>query len=160
MPDFSGNIQRFRRGRFSARFPGRFLYTMSHFWLSESSPGTWRIGLTRFAVRMLGEVVEFEFVNSGGAPVEVGEPLGWIEGLKAASDIFSAAQGEFAACNPEALDDPALIFGAPHGAGWLYAVKGAPDSLAMDVRGYTAYLEEIVDSMQSGSCSLPREAPE
>ncbi len=34
---------------------------------SRSRPGVWRVGLTKFATRMLGDIVEFEFSVAPGA---------------------------------------------------------------------------------------------
>ena len=52
---------RFKRNHFSARLPRDCLYSLSHSWLLEHTPGHWRVGLTTFATRMLGEIVEFDF---------------------------------------------------------------------------------------------------
>jgi glycine cleavage system H protein len=157
MPEFSGNILKFRHGRFSARFPSRYLYTMSHFWLCEEVPGTWRIGLTPFATRMLGDIVEFDFAHETGSRVKLGEALGWIEGLKAVSDLFSVAEGEFLGSNPAVVDDPGLIRLDPHGGGWLYSVRGKPDPRAVNVEAYASFLTESIDKMLSGSCPAPEE---
>ncbi|MDB5300938.1 MAG: Glycine cleavage system protein, partial [Phycisphaerales bacterium] len=43
------DIVPYKRSRFQTRLPKGRLYTQSHFWLAETEPGLWRIGLTRFA---------------------------------------------------------------------------------------------------------------
>ena len=43
----------YKRSRFSTRLPWDRLYTASHFWVFEAEPGRWRVGLTKFAARML-----------------------------------------------------------------------------------------------------------
>ena len=48
----------YKRSRFQTRLPKNRLYTASHFWLAEVEAGLWRVGFTRFATRMLGEIVE------------------------------------------------------------------------------------------------------
>ena len=48
-------------------------YSESHFWLQEQEPGTWRVGYTKFAMRMLGEPVEIDFELQPGSPVELGQ---------------------------------------------------------------------------------------
>ena len=85
----------YRRSRFSTKLPDDRLYTPSHFWLKEVRPGTWRVGVTRFAQRMLGDLVEFGFEVKPGAAVEVGETVGWIEAFKATTDVFCVGTGAF-----------------------------------------------------------------
>src|SRR5262245_22616438 len=73
----------YKRSRFSTRLPAGYLYTPSHYWLRQSEPGVWQIGFTKFASRMLGEIVEFDFKVPSGAPIETGQVIGWTEGFKA-----------------------------------------------------------------------------
>jgi len=84
----SEDIVRFKRNHFSTRLPRNRLYCLSHSWLLEHAPGHWRVGLTGFATRMLGEIVEFDFEVSSGGTVAVADVIGWIEGFKALSDVY------------------------------------------------------------------------
>ena len=74
----------YKRARFSSRLPKSYLYTPAHFWLREIEPGLWRIGLTRFALRMLGDLVEHSWGVGVGEAVEPGQIIGSVEGFKAA----------------------------------------------------------------------------
>lgn len=141
---------RYRRNRFSALLPARYRYTRSHAWLCEVEPGEWRVGLTSFATRMLGEIVEFGFDVAPGAAVKVADVVGFIEGFKAVSDLFCVAEGTFLGGNQGARSDPATVWAKPHDEGWLYAVRGAPDPDAVDVGGYAAFLDETIDRMMKG----------
>ena len=147
MADVLGEVLPYKRNHFSARFPVRYLYCPSHFWLFESSPGHWRVGMTSFATRMLGDIVEFDFEVKPGGRVQVGEAIGWIEGFKAVSDVYSAVEGEFAGSNAEAADDVEAICKDPYGRGWLYSVRGDRDARATDIDGYVAYLDRTIDKM-------------
>src|SRR5260221_3989756 len=89
----------YKRTRFTARLPEAYLYSPSHFWLYEMEPGIWQVGFTTFATRMLGDLVEFEFKVAPGTAVETGQAIGWTEGFKALSDIYSAATGDFLGAN-------------------------------------------------------------
>src|SRR6185312_12180859 len=51
----------YKRSRFSTRLPTDRLYTPSHFWCAAEPEGVWRVGFTKFATRMLGDLVEFGF---------------------------------------------------------------------------------------------------
>jgi glycine cleavage system H protein len=147
MPGLIGDVIPFKRNRFSARFPTGYLYSLSHFWLSEDSPGCWRIGLTNFATRMLGEIVEFDFEVNVGEQVEVASRLGWIEGFKAVSDLYCVAEGKYQGLNSDAVNDTSIICADPYKKGWLYRIKGTPDSGSVDVNGYIEHLEVTIDKM-------------
>src|SRR2546422_164310 len=90
----------YKRSHFVTRLPMSYRYTSGHSWVASHAEGQWRGGLTRFATRMLGEIVDHAFDVAPGASVKPGEVLGWVEGFKAISDIFCAGLGEFTGGNP------------------------------------------------------------
>ena len=138
----------FKRNRFGTRLPTRYTYSLSHFWLDqEEESGLWRIGLTSFAARMLGEIVEFDFEVGKGARIEVADCIGWIEGFKATSDLYSPGRGEFEGVNEAALADASIICKDPYRRGWLYRIRGEPDERSVDVSGYIEHLELTIDKM-------------
>ena len=124
-----------------------YRYTSAHSWLRETEPGTWQVGFTKFATRMLGEMVEFEFKVEPGARIDVGQVLGWTEGFKAMSDIYSVVSGEFSGANPALAGNITLIDSKPYDEGWLYQVQGVPDPGHIDVKGYIAILDVTIDKM-------------
>jgi glycine cleavage system H protein len=140
----------YKRSRFSTRLPVGYRYTPSHYWLLEIEPGVWRVGFTKFAARMLGDIVEFDFRVPAGAPIDAGQVLGWTEGFKAMSDIYSAASGAFLGSNPLLASAITLIDHDPYGEGWLYSVRGLPDPGSTDVQGYIAVLDATIDTMLRG----------
>lgn len=137
----------YKRSRFGTRLPEGRRYTGSHFWLLEEEAGVWRIGFTKFALRMLGDMVEYEFSVQAGAAVEVGQAIGWVEGFKAVSDLYSVARGQFLGPNPALAADITLADNDPYEKGWLYRVRGVPDPKATDVHGYIAALDDTIDKM-------------
>jgi glycine cleavage system H protein len=138
---------RYRRSRFSTRLPVDRRYTLSHYWLLEEEPGVWRIGFTRFATRMLGDFVELGFEVEPGAPVQVGQVVGWAEGFKALTELYGVADGEFLGGNPTLDEDTTLSDTDPYGKGWLYRVRGTPEPGSLDVHGYVGALDSIIDRM-------------
>ena len=138
---------RYKRSRFSTRLPIGVRYTRSHYWLREHESGLWRIGLTKFATRMLGDLVEYEFSLGPGSAVEVGQTIGWIEGFKAVSDIYAVASGRFSALNANLGRDITLLESDPYGQGWLYEVQGDPDPKNYGVHEYVGILDVTVDRM-------------
>src|SRR5688572_11835811 len=112
----------YRRSRFATRLPADRLYTTSHFWISEQEPGIWRVGLTKFAARMLGEVVDLGFEAGEGDAVQLGQTIGWLEGFKARTDLYAVVAGRFVGGNPALTADIDVIDSDRYRAGWLYAV--------------------------------------
>ena len=139
----------YSRSLFRTRLLGDRLYTASHFWIQEQEPGLWRVGLTKFASRMLGDVVEIGWDVADGARVSVGDSIGWFEGFKARSDLYCVASGVFAGPNPELVDRIALIDDDRYRRGWVYAVRGQPDPGATDMHGYAALLDATIERMRN-----------
>lgn len=159
---------RFRHAHFSARFPVDCLYTPSHYWmrpadaLSESGeavaadvviPRLWHVGFTKFATRMLGELVEMVLEVQPGQTVAGGDRLGTVEGFKAVSDLFCVIDGTLSAANPAITAEACLTHSDPYGAGWLYAVQGTPSEGHLDVHSYIALLTETIDRLQASRYS-------
>ena len=139
----------YRRCRFAAALPKAYRYTAAHCWLAKAGePDLWRVGFTRFAVRMLGDFVELRIDLAPSSPVHTGMEIGSYEGLKAVTCLYCAVDGYFHRANP-ALDAEAELARAdPHAAGWLYEARGSPDAAAVDVHGYVAVLNATIDKLQ------------
>lgn len=138
----------YRRELFVTYLPEAYLYTPSHYWLAEVEPGLWRVGLTKFAVRMLGEMVDNGYQVKTGEVVHPGQVVGWIEGFKAVSDIYCVVDGHFEGENLDLQQQTTLLNLDPYGKGWLYQVKGRPDSTSVDVTGYQAILDATIDKLR------------
>jgi glycine cleavage system H protein len=138
----------YKRSRFSSRLPTDRLYTPSHCWISQVEPGVWRVGFTKFATRMLGDLVEHGFAVKPGEAVTVGQAIGWLEGFKALTDLYCVVEGEFLGNNPALEQDVTLTDTDPYGQGWLYSVRGTPDPNSLDVQGYTQLLDLTIDKMR------------
>lgn len=135
----------YKRATFVTHLPVECRYSPSHFWLRESEPGRWRIGFTKFATRMLGEIVEVQWEKTEGAAVASGEIIGSIEGFKAISDLYCPADGAFAGGNEALRRDIELVSRDPYGAGWLYEIRGTPDAKCLDLATYRALLDTTID---------------
>ncbi len=140
---------RYKHARFTARFPADFRYSRSHYWMARvpETPGVWRVGFTKFATRMLGELVDFNFQVALGGAVEPGQQIGYVEGFKAASDVFCVMSGNFAGMNPDLKADACIVRTDPYLAGWLYSVTGQPEAESLDVQGYISMLNETITRM-------------
>ena len=121
------------------------MYTAGHCWLDREEADLWRVGLTRFATRILGTVVEVDFETRPGSPIEIGQVVGWLEGLKAATDVYAVISGRFEGVNPDLAREIETIDADPYGRGWLYRVRGNPGDDCLDVHGYVSFLDATID---------------
>lgn len=157
---------RFRHAHFSARFPVGFRYAPSHYWMAPAPAGplatggrVWRVGFTKFATRMLGELVEMVSEVLPGSPVRGGDRLGTVEGFKAVSDLYCVMDGTLLGTNAALTAEACLTHADPYGAGWLYEVAGEPAAGHLDVHGYIALLSETIDRLQASRYSGGEEDP-
>jgi glycine cleavage system H lipoate-binding protein len=97
---------------------------------------------------MLGDVVEVGFECKDGETVRIGDSIGWFEGFKARSDLFSVAGGVFARSNPLLVDRIAVIDDDRYRRGWLYEVAGEAEPEAMDMHAYAALLDRTIGRMR------------
>ncbi len=137
----------YKRATFAAQLPLAHRYSPSHCWLCDMGGGRWRVGHTKFALRMLGELVDVQFDRAVGSAVKPGDILGAIEGFKALSDLYCVGTGTFAGANPALKEDLAVLGRDPHGKGWLYEFDGEPDSRCVTVEGYRDLLDATIDRM-------------
>lgn len=141
------NARYYKRSRFVTHLPTDRLYTAAHYWLRRADDGVWTVGLTRFATRMLGDIVEVGFHVSPTDPIAVGQGIGFMEGFKAVSDIYSVVDGAFAGTNPDLERDITQLENDPYGGGWLFRATGLPDPQHCDAEGYAAVLDTTIDAM-------------
>ena len=101
-------------------YPKEYRYTKEHEWVDPTST-PWKVGITDFAQKQLGDVVFVE-TPMVGKTVEVGHEIGTIESVKAVSLLFSPVSGKVVASNEELSSEPELINEDPH-ATWLVTIE-------------------------------------
>ena len=79
--------------------------------------------------------------------MQLGQPIGTIEGFKAVSDIYAVASGCFGGANTALDADITLVESAPYCDGWLYAVDGSADAASLGVDEYVHVLDATIDRM-------------
>jgi glycine cleavage system H protein len=135
----------YKRSNFVTHLPVECLYSPSHFWLARVDGGHWRVGFTKFATRMLGEIVDLQFEKQPDDPVASGEIIGAIEGFKAISDIYCVADGRFLGGNEALREAIELVGKEPYAGGWLYEFDGTPDAKCVDLESYRRLLDTTID---------------
>lgn len=139
----------YKRATFVTQLPVGHLYAPSHCWLAAGDKGTWRVGYTKFALRMLGELVEVQFDRAPGVTVEPGDILGSIEGFKAVSDLYCVGRGILVGGNPALGVALESLSRDPYQTGWLYEFQGEPDPRCLDVQAYQDLLNTTIDRILS-----------
>jgi len=91
-------------------------YSEAHEWIMvENDKAT--IGISEYAAEELGDITYVEL------PIEddvvVGDTLGVIESVKAASDVYSPIGGTIIEVNSDLEDNPGLINESAEKAGWI-----------------------------------------
>ncbi len=122
-------------------------YTVEHEWAKPEGPEV-VVGITDYAQQQLGDVVYVELPKVGDR-VEQGKPMGVIESVKAASDLFSPVTGEVVAVNAAIADEPQLVNQAPYDVGWLIRVRPA-DLAELDRLLTAAEYERHVSAAEGG----------
>ncbi len=92
-------------------------YTKDHEWVVVDGE-TATVGITEHAAKELGDItfVELPDVNTD---LIVGEALGVVESVKAASDIYSPVSGTVTAVNKELEESPERINESAEKDGWI-----------------------------------------
>lgn len=118
-------------------------YTKSHEWVKIDGD-TITMGVSDFAQSELGDITYLELPEPGES-VTRSEPLGVIESVKAASDIYSPVTGEIVEANDQVVDAPEAVNSSPYGDAWLVKIKVSDTSELdelMDSAAYEKFVEE------------------
>ncbi len=122
-------------------YPPAYRYTKEHEWIDvKGDLGT--IGITDYAQCKLGDIVFVELPRVG-TTLEAEKPLGVVESVKTANEIYAPVSGEVVEVNGALKDAPEKVNSDPHGAGWLVKVRlKTPAEMAalMDGAAYEAFV--------------------
>ena len=128
----------------SANVPAGLKYSKEHEWVKvDGNVAT--IGITDHAQHALGDIVFVELPKVG-AEAKFMKPVGVVESVKAASDIYSPVSGKVVAINSDLAKAPEGINTDCYGAGWMVKIElSAPVELdkLLDAAAYTEFLATL-----------------
>ena len=101
--------------------PKDYKYSDRHEWVRINSDGNYLVGLTPFALDLLGEIVYFELPQEDES-FAANDPIGVVEAVKAATDIYTPISGTISRVNENLLSDPKLIEGSAYDEGWMFEI--------------------------------------
>jgi glycine cleavage system H protein len=123
------------------KVPADLKYTREHEWVRvEGDLAT--VGITDYAQKELGDIVFVEVPEVGTKLAQFG-PMGVVESVKAASDIFSPVSGSVEDANKALANTPDIINKDPYGDGWLAKIRLAKASEIETLLDAAAYTELI-----------------
>ena len=119
-------------------------YSQTHEW-AEIDGDEAVVGVSAYAAKELGDITYVELPKMR-SDVIVGDSVGVVESVKAASDVYSPLSGTVNAINKNLEDDPGLVSNSPEEKGWMYRLENIdPDELEdlMSEEDYAKYLKTL-----------------
>ena len=96
-------------------------YSKEHEWIIlENEVAT--VGITNYAQESLGDIVFIELPEIGKS-IKIGDQVGVVESVKAASELYSPVSGEIIEINNELVKNPQLLNSDPESSGWYMKLK-------------------------------------
>ncbi len=102
------------------------------------------IGVTDYAQQQLGDIVFVELPEVG-AELQMGDPFGVIESVKAVSDLFAPVTGTVLEINEALAEQPEAINEDCYGAGFLLTLQPADPQQTehlLDAAAYRAHIQK------------------
>lgn len=128
-------------------------YTEEHEWIMPIGNEKIRLGITEYAVKLLGDVVYVELPEIA-SHVSPGDEIGTLESTKSASVIFSSISGKIVLVNEELEDAPELVNEGPLNEGWMIEVQlSDPSELAylLTQKEYSNLVDELEEESEMDS---------
>ena len=118
-------------------------FTSTHEWLREEDNEV-TVGITEHAQQLLGDMVFVELPKIGDE-VGVGDELGVVESVKAASDFYAPISGIVTAINDTLATNPALVNTDPYVEGWLVKLKPSHPQEIQNLLSAEQYEDETAE---------------
>lgn len=122
-------------------FPNDLRYTHDHEWL-RAQGGTWRVGITQFAVDQLGDITLVDLPKEGDL-VTKGQRFGTIESVKSVSDLYAPVSGKVTAINAKLKDSPELVNSEPYAGGWMIELEPTEKTELDELMAPEAYATHV-----------------
>ena len=101
-------------------------YMETHEWIMDNGDGTYSMGISDYAQKMLKEISYVQFEDEG-ASFEQKEVIVVVESLKAIGEVYAPFDCEIVENNTDLDDNPDLITSSPYDKGFLVRIKAMSD---------------------------------
>ena len=123
--------------------PGHLRYSEEDEWTRlEGNRVT--TGVTDYAQQQLGDIVFVELPEVGKV-LDLGEPFGVIESVKAVSDLYAPVAGEVVEVNEILGEQPETVNEDCYGEGWMIAIEVDDKSVLDTLMDAAAYIKHVND---------------
>ncbi len=120
----------------------------SHEWALEQADGTWLMGISDYAQKMLREIsyIQYEDVDED---FDAGEVIVVVEALKATGDIYAPFDCTLIENNEKLDDEPEIVAQSPYEEGYLIKIKPRSDdrSKLITAEEYAKVIEAELDEL-------------
>ena len=123
--------------------PGHLRYSEEDEWtrLEDKRVTT---GISDYAQQQLGDIVFVELPEIGKV-LDLGEPFGVIESVKAVSDLYAPVAGEMVEVNEILGEQPETVNEDCYGEGWMIAIEVEDESVLANLLDAAAYVKNVND---------------
>ena len=116
-------------------------YSKDHEWvLIENEIAT--VGITNHAQESLGDIIFIELPETGKS-IKIGDQVGVVESVKAASELYSPVSGKIIEINNELKTIPQLLNTDPENTGWYMKIKIDNTEELANLMNFNQYKEMI-----------------
>ena len=116
-------------------------YSKDHEWL-ELSDDIATVGITHYAQESLGDIVFIELPEIEKS-IKIGDQVGVVESVKAASELYSPVSGKIIEINNELKTNPQLLNTDPENTGWYMKIKIDDTEELTNLMNFNQYKEII-----------------
>ncbi|MEM0217273.1 MAG: glycine cleavage system protein H [Candidatus Nezhaarchaeales archaeon] len=122
--------------------PNNLLYSENHVW-ARAKGDILVLGITDFLQKILGTIINVHF-PSDDLLIRRGNPLVWLESLKAVVAILSPINCELIEINERLRDKPYIMNIEPYDGGWIAVVKALSQNDLRVFKSAEAYARAIL----------------
>ena len=124
------------------------MYMPSHEWVKELPDGTWKMGISDYAQKMLNEIsyIQYEEVDDEFAE---GDVITVVEALKATGDVYAPFDCILVENNERLDDEPELVTESNYEDGFLIRIKPTGDdrSKLVSPQDYAKIVQKELDEL-------------
>lgn len=121
-------------------YPSEFRYTRDHVWV-QLAPGRGHVGVTEYALELLGAVVYVD-LPAPGSRLVAGQAFGTIESPEGFKELVSPIAGEVVKINAALACKPEVVHDDPHGS-WLIVIEVNEQDAATDLLDAREYFDLV-----------------
>jgi len=123
-------------------YPLDLKYSKDHEWAKVSGNHA-TVGITKFAVEQLGDIMAISFDVKAGDTAAAGKAFGTIESVKALSDLYLAFSGKVVNVNGDLAGHPEVVNEDCYGKGWMVVIELSDPNEAASLLDAAGYMKHV-----------------